>query len=68
MSDRYIVIAVQRGNSVQVEYKNYNSTQGGSFSRPGELVSFSENMVCVKNGNKYITYDANNKEIASRYA
>ena len=69
MSDRYIVLAKQSGNSVYVEFKYKDGRPGGgSFSRPGELISFSENMVCVKYGTSITTYDADNNTIASRSA
>ena len=69
MSDRYIVLARQSGSSVVVEFKYKDGRPGGgSFSKSGELISFSENMVCVKNGTSITTYDADDRQIASRSA
>ena len=63
MSDRKIVAAYQKGNSVTVEVKSPNG--GASFSHPGELVSFSENMVCIKYGSSVKTFDADNHQTSS---
>lgn len=65
MSNRKIVNAYQNGNSVRVEVR-YDSGQGGSFSVPGQLLGFSENMVSVRDGNYTNTYDAENHRTASR--
>ena len=69
MSDRYIVLACQQGNSFRVECKYKNSSgQGVSWTHSGELISFSENSVTFKNGSTIYTYDADQHQIASHSA
>ena len=62
-----IVSAYQSGSSVKVECKS-SSNGGKSFTVPGQLVSFSENMVAVKDGNYVKTYDADHHQTSSHYS
>ena len=68
MSNYTIVSAYQSGSSVTVQCKRLDSPGGKSFSIPGQLISFSENMVAVKDGTAVKTYDADRHQTSSHYS
>lgn len=67
--DKRIDSAVQRGNCVTIDSNDYRGDQmvsGRGWSRPGNLISFSENRVVIQNGNFIETYDVNGNKISCK--